>query len=103
MFCPKCGSLMIPKRSGGKSYLACSCGYVDKERNELILREKTYLGKKIEVIDQKIETLPKTEEKCEKCGNNEAYYWVIQTRSGDEAETRFFRCTKCEHVWRSYS
>jgi len=27
MFCPKCGSLLLPKKEGSKKILACSCGY----------------------------------------------------------------------------
>ena len=49
------------------------------------------------------ETDPKTEIKCPKCGNPEAYYWLLQTRAGDEPETQFFRCTKCSHQWRNYN
>ncbi|GAH37902.1 unnamed protein product, partial [marine sediment metagenome] len=41
-------------------------------------------------------------EKCKKCGNEKAFFWTVQTRSGDEAETKFFKCTKCEFTWREY-
>ncbi|GAI81579.1 unnamed protein product, partial [marine sediment metagenome] len=34
--------------------------------------------------------------------NEKAYFWSVQTRSGDEAETKFFKCTKCEFTWREY-
>jgi DNA-directed RNA polymerase subunit M len=54
-------------------------------------------------IDKDISTLPVTKEECPKCGNNEAYYWLRQTRAGDEAETKFLKCTKCKHTWRDYS
>jgi DNA-directed RNA polymerase subunit M len=30
-------------------------------------------------------------------------WWMLQTRSADEATTQFFRCTKCKHTWRNYS
>ena len=39
---------------------------------------------------------------CSKCENKEAYFWTSQTRAGDEAETKFFRCTKCKYTWREY-
>jgi|SRR3989344_9415271 len=104
IFCPKCGSILIPKKSGKKIILKCSCGYSTKNKEEIILKEKIHLPKKdkIEVIDRRIETLPKTNEECKKCHNKEAYFWTVQTRSGDEAETRFFKCTKCMHTWRAY-
>jgi len=102
MFCPKCENLLIGKRKGGKSVLSCSCGYSSKGE-EAIIKEENKDINKIEVVDKKIETLPKTEQECKECGNGEAYYWLVQTRAGDEAETRFFKCSKCEHTWREYS
>ena len=26
-FCPKCGSLILPKKDGGKTVVECKCGY----------------------------------------------------------------------------
>ena len=40
---------------------------------------------------------------CEKCGNDEAVWWMLQTRSADEPTTQFYRCTKCKHTWRNYA
>jgi len=40
---------------------------------------------------------------CEKCGNDEAVWWMLQTRSADEPTTQFYRCTKCRYTWRDYS
>lgn len=37
---------------------------------------------------------------CPKCGNGEAYYNEVQTRSADEPATLFFRCVKCHHNWK---
>jgi len=38
---------------------------------------------------------------CPECGNIQAYWWIVQTDSGDEPSTQFFRCTKCNHTWRT--
>jgi DNA-directed RNA polymerase subunit M len=102
MFCPRCGSILIPKKK--RKTISCSCGYSSKNKQNLIIKEKIELDKRdtIEVIDKTIETLPKTDEECPKCKNKKAYYWSVQTRAGDEAETRFFECTKCKYRWRSY-
>ena len=54
------------------------------------------------IIEEEIDILGIVNEECEKCHNKEAYYWHIQTRSGDEAMTTFYRCTKCGYSWRSY-
>lgn len=105
LFCPECGTLLVPKEDGKKTILKCqNCNYSNVENEEILLHEKVEKKKKIEVVDENdIETLPKTDEECPKCGNKEAYYWSVQTRAGDEAETRFFQCTKCGHRWRDYS
>ena len=107
MFCEKCGSLMIPKKDNeGKKIVACSkCRNVSTKRESLILREHVEVKdrKGIEVVDKRVDTLPKVKEDCPKCGYKEAYYWSVQTRAADEAETRFFKCVKCSHTWRSYT
>ena len=40
---------------------------------------------------------------CEKCHNKEGVSWTFQTRSADEPETKFYRCTKCNYTWRDYT
>ena len=52
---------------------------------------------------ESVQTLPITKVTCPKCGHKEAFYWMVQTRGGDEAMTQFFRCTKCERTWREYA
>ncbi len=104
MFCPKCGSILLPRKEDKKSFLACSCGYRTSKLEGPTLIEKVAKSDAIEVIDKReFETLPKTKVKCSKCTNKEAYYWLVQTRAGDEPETKFLRCTKCNHTWRDYS
>ncbi len=101
LFCPKCGSILKPVDTKGGRVLKCPrCGYVS-DKKEARISEKIKEKKKIEVV-QKKEILPKTKEKCPKCGNMEAYYWEVQTRAGDEAATKFYKCTKCGHTWRDY-
>ncbi|MGQ9782101.1 MAG: transcription factor S [Nitrososphaeria archaeon] len=53
--------------------------------------------------ESKIETMPTIEIECPKCGNNKSYWWLLQTRSGDEPPTQFYRCTKCGYTWRMYA
>lgn len=46
--------------------------------------------------------LPITDtEGCPKCGNIQAYWWLVQTDAADEPSSQFFRCTKCNHTWRT--
>jgi DNA-directed RNA polymerase subunit M len=106
-FCPKCNCVLLEDRK--KKVLVCrkckfekplaGCGgqrFVETLTNkpaELIVKD----GDK-----SKDNTLPKTKAECKKCGNREAYYWMMQTRSADEPSTRFYRCTKCDTTWREY-
>jgi len=99
-FCPKCGNVLFPKKGERRIKLSCSCGYESRDK-EAIIKESIKIKKGVEVAKKKV-PLPKTKAKCEKCGNKEAFYWLAQTRSSDEAETRFFECTKCGYRWRDY-
>jgi len=104
MFCQKCGSILLPKKEGNKKILVCSCGYKyvggEKARLTETIGSK---NKEIEVVEKTdFETLPKTDAKCEKCGHKKAFYWTIQTRAGDEPETKFLKCEKCRYTWRDY-
>ena len=94
---------MVPKKKGGKTKLGCGkCSFISQKRESLVLKESVNVGRNVEVVDKKVDILPKTQEMCPKCGHKEAYYWSVQTRAADEAETRFFKCVKCNHTWRSY-
>lgn len=99
MFCPKCGSILMPKQ--GK--LGCPrCSYKTTEKQEAIVREKVESQKAVDVIEKEIETLPLIEAECPKCKHKKAYFWTLQTRAADEAATRFYKCEKCKHIWREY-
>jgi len=105
-FCPKDGSLLVPKKKGKTTVLHCNkCG------KDYEMKEKLKIGgavveesKKIVVIgkDEAESELPTTETICPKCQFNEAYWWVQQTRSGDEPPTMFFKCKRCKYSWRVY-
>ena len=86
--------------------LACDkCGFYEESGTEVSRLERDE-QQAIKVIDERAEkmsTLPTISIECPKCKNNKAGWWFIQTRSGDEPATQFYRCTKCTHTWRSYS
>jgi DNA-directed RNA polymerase subunit M len=98
-FCPKCGAVLIQKR---KNFGCPRCEYSTKEKVKLKTSEKIDEKTKVAVIKKEMNTFPIVVEKCKKCDNDKAYFWTIQTRAGDEAETKFFKCTKCDHTWREY-
>ncbi|RLG15153.1 MAG: transcription factor S [Candidatus Nanohalarchaeota archaeon] len=104
--CKKCGSLMVPIRKKNGLYFVCRVCKTEKKANgnNNILKEVIHNEKPIiAVVGDSTETLPTIKKKCEKCGNNLVYWWSQQTRSSDEPETRFYRCTKCKQTWREYS
>lgn len=97
---------MIPKKEGQKTVFVCpKCGFKLKDVSEQRMADTIQQKEKknVEVVDAEIEHLPVTKEECPKCGNDEAYYWSLQTRAADEPETRFFKCSRCKHTWRDYS
>ena len=104
MFCPKCGSLLRPKADKKKKVLACSCGYTSKDVTSAMITEANVDKDKkiVTVVEEKDDNLPETDGECPECGNGRAFYWLQQTRAGDEPETKFLKCTKCKHVWRDY-
>lgn len=102
LFCPKCGSMMTPKKEKGKKVLACSCGYTNKKisKEESHMKEVVKSTGKVEIVDEDNSPHPTTETTCPKCSHDEAYWWTKQTRASDEPETKFLKCTKCKHTWR---
>ena len=102
MFCPKCGSLMKVKKEKGKKFLKCeNCGYTTKDLDSASITEEVKSeSKPVDVVEESDETLPLTEAECPKCGHNRAFYWLVQTRAGDESETKFLKCEKCGYTWR---
>jgi DNA-directed RNA polymerase subunit M len=97
---------MFP-RSG---HLACSnpsCGYErdltsDDRKVVMVKRETEERPAETLVLDDVLETLPKTRVECPKCAHYEAFWVMRQTRAADEPSTRIYRCVKCSHTWREY-
>ena len=105
-FCKECGTLMRPVKNDNSITMKCpSC------KNEINTNTDQKISSKIKhtpldeipVFDEKNSTLPITEIPCKKCENKKVYWWTRQTRSSDEPETRFYKCTKCGYTWREYS
>lgn len=103
MFCPKCGSILRPKKEETGRVLSCSCGYKTSNFEGSVIKETVKNRiETVDVVDKKTEHLPLSDAICPKCSHTKAYYWLVQTRAGDEPETRFNRCEKCGHTWRDY-
>ncbi|MCD6458461.1 MAG: transcription factor S [Thermofilum sp. ex4484_82] len=105
-YCPRCGTLLRPQKTDNGIILVCPhCQFREENlsNDSYRIKNKVYHhpSQKFYVAEDEI-LLPRTKIICPKCGNNEAYYWMRQTRSGDEPATRFFKCTKCGYTWREY-
>jgi len=109
-FCPKCGTRLRYKPQKDNAKLVCDkCGYSQEAGSNITTPEGVeadLTSSTIKVLgekEEKIKTMPTTNIDCPKCGHNVAFWWFLQTRSGDEPPTQFFRCEKCSHTWRQYS
>jgi len=81
------------------------CGKCGTERN-VAGASQTFMtqqrNREMVVVESTAPTLPRAQVECPKCGNNEAFWVLRQTRAADEPETKIYRCTKCSHSWREY-
>ncbi len=98
-FCPKCGSILLPKRKDEKTVMGCSCGYEEIPKK---VTEKVEKKEEVAVVEKGFDHLPEEKIKCPKCGHDTALFWTKQMRAADEAETTFYKCKKCGHTWRDY-
>ncbi len=104
MFCPKCGSIMIPKKTGKSIVNTCpKCGFSEKSHERVEFKEVMTDKDRVEAVEEEHEVYPlSTAVECPKCGHNGAYFWEVQTRASDEPATKFYKCEKCRHIWRDY-
>jgi len=98
-FCPKCGAILVKK---GDKWVCPKGDYKTNEKIRIEIKEKQERTKVGVIKEGETTVYPTVSATCPKCGNDEAYFFTIQTRAGDEAETRFFICKKCKHRWREY-
>ena|SRR3989344_5043006 len=99
-FCQRCGGMILVKNDKA---VCVSCGHKQKKKPHIKAAEKIKQQKTVAIIkEEQSNTNPIIEMKCPKCGHKKAYFWTMQTRSGDESETKFYKCTACKHTWRKY-
>jgi transcription factor S len=97
-FCPKCGSIMMATGSSGT---CARCGYKKKGKLDMEIKEEITNNNEVAVVDNKLVNVnPVTDFDCKKCGNKKANFWLQQMRAGDEPESKFYKCTKCENTVR---
>ncbi|RNJ75009.1 MAG: transcription factor S [Nitrosopumilus sp. B06] len=103
-FCPKCD---IKLKKEGSSLQCPKCGHTEGKG---VMKPKKPVQEQAPSNEFNVfegnegnETLSTIKIICEKCGNGEAVWWMLQTRSADEPTTQFYRCIKCKHTWRNYA
>ena len=103
-FCPKCE---VKLKNNGSGLQCSKCGYTEgeaaKPTKKIPAEEEPDFSLLAFEGDEGEETNPTIKIDCEKCGHDEAVWWMFQTRSADEPTTRFYRCQKCKHTWRDYT
>jgi DNA-directed RNA polymerase subunit M len=102
-FCPTC-EVKLKKEN---SDLKCpKCGYLEggsSEKQKKMIHDESTEAFNVFAENEGEEALPTIKIECESCGNGEAVWWMLQTRSADEPTTQFYRCTKCKYTWRNYA
>jgi len=99
---------MTPRKVNNKSIYKCNkCGYEEEAKQSITITTKVKHSEKERMLVIEGEEKPAGAQKikgivCPSCGNDEAYFWILQTRRADEPPTRFYKCTKCNKVWREY-
>ena len=93
-FCPKCGSILMMKT---KRVGCPKCDYVAKGKVNMEMKEEVEnddVGVRV-ATGKDVGVNPVTDWDCHACGSKKAEFWIRQMRSGDEPESRFYKCVKC--------
>ena len=102
-FCPKC---QVKLKKDGSDLKCSKCGYIDGNtptQQKKVVQEESTEAFNVFAENEGEESLPTIKIECESCGNDEAVWWMLQTRSADEPTTQVYRCTKCRYTWRNYA
>lgn len=102
-FCPVCKAILKIEVSDGEAYYSCLKGHYKEKIKTNTISKKIEREEKVTVIEEIFHTETVAKAKCPRCENDSAYTWIVQTRSGDEGPTVFYRCTKCSYTWRIYT
>ena len=99
-FCPKCE---VKLKKGNCPNCDYSETYKTEQTKKIITEEEQDFSLLAFEGNEGEDSNPTIKMDCEKCGHDEAVWWMFQTRSADEPTTRFYRCQKCKYTWRDYT
>ena len=96
-FCPKCKSIIVPKKTGGKLSAKCdNCGFLKNNlKRELISNEEMKHSKTKKGIIKNENIFANYKHKCGKCGYGKAEIIDAGVSYSDEDNLIFIRCGKC--------
>jgi len=101
-FCPNC-EVRLKKTDTDLRCPKCDYTEGDATTTKQVKEEKDVSEFNVLEKSDGQETLPTIKIDCEKCGHDQAVWWMLQTRSADEPTTQFYRCIKCNFTWRNYA
>jgi len=101
-FCPNC-EVRLKKTDTGLCCPKCDYTEDDVTTTKQVKEEEEVSEFNVLEKSDSQETLPTIKIDCEKCGHDQAVWWMLQTRSADEPTTQFYRCVKCNFTWRNYA
>jgi len=101
-FCPNC-EVRLKKTDVGQCCPKCDYTEGAATTTKQVKEEKEVSEFNVLEKSDAQETLPTIKIDCEKCGHDQAVWWMLQTRSADEPTTQFYRCVKCNFTWRNYA
>jgi len=66
MFCPKCGSIVLPKKEGKNNVIRCACGYTNAKAETIEIKEEVKRKDVVlEPASDNDEMLPITDAECQ--------------------------------------
>lgn len=102
MFCPKCGSLILPSKQDGKIILRCSCGFEQESKDNASFhdRKKQDFSSEEVVVHTGENPMATEDHICLKCGCGKAILIgsqiaVRETWCNCETDRPAYVCGKC--------
>eukprot|EP00922_Rhytidocystis_sp_ex-Travisia-forbesii_P031404 GHVS01046433.1.p1 GENE.GHVS01046433.1~~GHVS01046433.1.p1 ORF type:complete len:108 (-),score=14.43 GHVS01046433.1:175-498(-) len=102
LFCPTCNNILLVRSHPSVQFYCRSCPYLLSIRNKIVSKSTVTTTKQLAKAEDKDDMSrgSKTQVVCPECNHQEAYFFQVQIRSGDEPMTSFFCCCKCDCRWR---
>ncbi|KAF2003142.1 hypothetical protein P154DRAFT_111380 [Amniculicola lignicola CBS 123094] len=105
-FCSECSNLLFPKedKENHKLLFACrTCAFTEDAPSSCVMRHEiaSSVGDTAGITQDVATdpTLPRTQQPCPACGENEAVFFQSQQRTADTGMRLYYVCSACGNVW----